>query len=128
MEFTESELALPDLGSAREPSTIADKQQASNPLVETTDASRGDGNDCTPQPSQNTFKHKAHLVADGELLDIQAVAIMVGVSTRSIWRLSDAGKMPAPVKLGRIVRWSRKKLTQWIDDDCPTTRAMRYRK
>jgi len=40
-----------------------------------------------------------------QLLDVQAVAEMLGCSTRHVYRLSDAGRMPAPLKLGALVRW-----------------------
>ena len=35
-----------------------------------------------------------------KLLDVQAVAEMLGCSPRHVYRLSDAGRMPAPLKLG----------------------------
>ncbi len=37
-----------------------------------------------------------------QLLDVAAVAEMLGCSARHVYRLSDAGKMPAPVKLGSL--------------------------
>ena len=38
--------------------------------------------------------------ASAKLLDVAAVADLLGCSQRHVYRLSDAGKMPAPVKLG----------------------------
>ncbi len=53
------------------------------------------------------------------LLDVQAVADMLDCSARHIYRMSDAGKMPAPVKLGALVRWSRAAIEDWIAAGCP---------
>ena len=38
-----------------------------------------------------------------KLLDVQAVAELLGCSTRHVYRLSDAGRLPAPVRLGTLV-------------------------
>ena len=57
-----------------------------------------------------------------KLLDVQAVAEMLDCSTRHVYRLSDAGRMPAPVKLGSLVRWSRSAVEDWIAAGCPTCR------
>jgi excisionase family DNA binding protein len=58
-----------------------------------------------------------------KLIDVQAVAEMLGCSTRHVYRLSDAGRMPAPVKIGTLVRWSQMAITDWIAADCPTCRS-----
>lgn len=60
--------------------------------------------------------------SSAKLLDVQAVAEMLGCSTRHVYRLSDAGKMPAPVKLGSLVRWSASAIREWIDQGCPSVR------
>ena len=56
------------------------------------------------------------------LLDVQAVAEMLGCSARHVYRLSDAGRMPPPVKLGALVRWSAGAIREWIDAGCPSVR------
>ncbi|MDY7011201.1 MAG: helix-turn-helix domain-containing protein [Planctomycetota bacterium] len=56
------------------------------------------------------------------MLDIQAVADLLGCSIRHVYRLSDAGLMPRPVKLGALVRWSRAAILDWIDKGCPPCR------
>lgn len=56
------------------------------------------------------------------LLDVAAVAEMLGCSARHVYRLSDAGRMPAPVKLGVLVRWSAAAIREWIDAGCPSCR------
>jgi excisionase family DNA binding protein len=56
------------------------------------------------------------------LLDVAAVAEMLGCSARHVYRLSDAGRMPPPVKLGALVRWSAASIGEWIDAGCPSVR------
>ena len=52
------------------------------------------------------------------LLDVVAVAAMLDVSSRHVYRLADAGRMPRPVKLGGAVRWDRDVIKDWIDAGC----------
>jgi excisionase family DNA binding protein len=57
------------------------------------------------------------------LLDVQAVAQLLDCSPRHVYRLSDAGRMPAPVKLGSLVRWSRQAIEDWIALGCKPHRT-----
>jgi excisionase family DNA binding protein len=59
------------------------------------------------------------------LLDVQTVAALLKCSTRHIYRLSDSGRMPIPVKLGTLVRWNRAAVESWIDQGCPSVRSMK---
>jgi excisionase family DNA binding protein len=63
--------------------------------------------------------------ASAKLLDVQAVAEMLGCSQRHIYRLSDAGRMPAPLRLGTLVRWSKSSIESWVADGCPSVRKTR---
>lgn len=53
------------------------------------------------------------------LLDVAAVARLLGCSERHVYRLADAGRIPAPVRLGALVRWRRQAILDWIDGGCP---------
>ncbi len=53
-----------------------------------------------------------------KLLTVKEVAELCGVSTRTITRMVDAGKMPSPVRLGGAVRWNREELEAWIASGC----------
>jgi len=55
------------------------------------------------------------------LLTVKEVAEMLGLSERTVYRLTDMGKMPRPVKIGAAVRWRRSELDTWIEDGCPTS-------
>lgn len=52
------------------------------------------------------------------LLDVAAVADLLGVSTRHVYRMADGGRMPRPVKLGGANRWDRIAIENWIADGC----------
>lgn len=54
-----------------------------------------------------------------QLLGVTAVSEMLACSKRHVYRLADAGRMPAPLKLGALVRWSRAALEDWIAEGCP---------
>jgi len=56
------------------------------------------------------------------LLDVQAVAALLVCSARHVYRLSDAGRMPAPVRLGALARWRRSELIDWLAAGCPNVR------
>ena len=53
---------------------------------------------------------------------VATVAEMLRCSTRHVYRLSDSGRMPAPIKLGVLVRWRRDELVSWIANGCPSCR------
>jgi predicted DNA-binding transcriptional regulator AlpA len=57
-----------------------------------------------------------------ELLSAAESAEMAGVAKRSWWRYVSAGKAPAPVRLGGVVRWRRSELAEWISAGCPRVR------
>jgi excisionase family DNA binding protein len=62
--------------------------------------------------------------ASAELLDVKSVALLLGgCSTRHIYRLSDAGRMPRPIRLGSLVRWRRAEVMSWIEGGCPPIRS-----
>jgi excisionase family DNA binding protein len=73
------------------------------------------------------FRSTATLPASlaAAMLDIQDVAVLLKCSRRHVYRMADAGKMPAPLKLGALVRWDRDTLTRWIAAGCPPVRRAR---
>lgn len=53
-----------------------------------------------------------------ELLDVKQTAKLLNTSARTVYRLTVAGKMPRPLKLGALVRWRAGELRFWIDGGC----------
>lgn len=56
------------------------------------------------------------------LVNVDEVAKILDCSTAHVRRLSDAGKMPAPVRVGALVRWSRAAIETWVSDGCKPCR------
>ncbi len=57
------------------------------------------------------------------LIDVGAVAQLCCCSTRTVYRLADAGRLPRPVKLGALVRWRRAEIDEWLAAGCPPVRT-----
>jgi predicted DNA-binding transcriptional regulator AlpA len=74
-----------------------------------------------PAEELRSPKNEAHepQVLDSNLLDGKAVAKLLGVSQRMVWRLKDGGRMPRPIKLGSLVRWKPDEIHKWIAAGCP---------
>ena len=60
--------------------------------------------------------------APPSLLNVLDVAHLLSCSARHVRRLSDAGRMPRPVKLGTLARWKRAEIEQWLAAGCPDAR------
>ncbi len=52
------------------------------------------------------------------LIDVKTVADWLACSPRQVRRLADAGKMPQPIRIGHLVRWSADEISEWIDGGC----------
>jgi len=60
---------------------------------------------------------------ESELLDVRAVARLLGCSTRTVWRLRGRGAIPQSVALSSgIVRWKRAALLRWLEGLGPAPR------
>ena len=56
------------------------------------------------------------------LLTVNEVAELLAVSPRTVYRLTDSGRMPAPVRLNALIRWRETDLHSWITEGCPAIR------
>jgi len=57
---------------------------------------------------------------DAKLLDVRSVAERLSVSPRAVWKWCSAGRLPAPVRIGRSVRWRATDLDRFIELGCPS--------
>jgi len=57
------------------------------------------------------------------MLAVDDVAGLLACSARHVYRLADLGRMPRPVKLGALVRWSRAAVLAWVEQGCPSCRG-----
>ena len=56
---------------------------------------------------------------DAAMLTVDQVARMLCCSPRTVRRLTDAGRMPRPVRLGSLLRWPLESVENWISQGCP---------
>lgn len=54
-----------------------------------------------------------------KLIDVDETAEMLGVGARTVWRLRDSGRMPAPITIGKCIRWRVADIAAWIQAGCP---------
>ena len=54
------------------------------------------------------------------LLDVRSVAAKLNCSVRHVYRLTETGQLPPPVRLGSLVRWPHAAIEEWIADGCPS--------
>jgi len=58
-----------------------------------------------------------------DLLFADDVAALLRCSPRTVRRLVQFGRMPGPLKVGRLARWRRSDVERWVADGCPPCRA-----
>jgi predicted DNA-binding transcriptional regulator AlpA len=54
--------------------------------------------------------------------DAPDLADLLTVSERQVWRMKDAGLLPPALRIGRLVRWQRSVIDEWIARGCPKPR------
>lgn len=55
------------------------------------------------------------------LIDARDAARLLGVSRSTFWAMLSAGRIPTPVfRAGRVVRWDRREIEQWVSSGCPS--------
>jgi len=60
-----------------------------------------------------------------KLGDVQVVANKLDCSTRHVYRLADAGRMPPPLHLASLVRWDLEEIDRWIANGCKPVRTVK---
>ncbi len=67
-------------------------------------------------------KDAAAVPPTSALIDIEQVAHILGCSSRHVRRLIDSRRMPHPIKLGALTRWTKVTIDNWIAAGCPDCR------
>jgi excisionase family DNA binding protein len=52
-------------------------------------------------------------------IDAAELARLLRISQRQVYRLRDAGRLPAPLELGGCVRWSLREIEAWLAAGAP---------
>jgi len=61
--------------------------------------------------------------AESDLINVKQVAKMLSMSVRSVWRKVSQEEFFKPLRMNRIVRWSRRQVQDWLDAGCPTIKT-----
>lgn len=56
---------------------------------------------------------------DRLLIGSTEAARLCGINRSTWWRLHSAGRVPAPVRLGRRTLWRADELRRWVAGGCP---------
>jgi excisionase family DNA binding protein len=57
--------------------------------------------------------------AESPLYTVDQVAAVLQCSVRNIWKLADSGDLPGMVRIGRLVRWRKSDVSNWLAAGCP---------
>ncbi len=49
------------------------------------------------------------------LVDAKEIACFLGCSPKHVRRLAEQGRLPKPVKVGRLLRWPRQAIERWLE-------------
>jgi len=75
--------------------------------------------DALHSPSPATPPDPPRAAAAPLLLTASDVAGLLAVSLRTVRRLDMTGRLPAPLLIGRAVRWRRAEITSWLAAGAP---------
>lgn len=53
------------------------------------------------------------------LLNVEQVAELLGVCTKTVRRMMKAAKLPRHIELGRLFKWKADEIHRWIEAGCP---------
>jgi predicted DNA-binding transcriptional regulator AlpA len=53
------------------------------------------------------------------LTDIKGLETMLERDERSLWRDHAAGRLPRPIKLGKLTKWRVAEIREWVEAGCP---------
>lgn len=78
------------------------------------------GRDARLRASQNAIFGGSKPPTDqGLLIDSKQAAKLLRVCEKTLWTMHTTGDMPAPIRIGRAVRWSFEVLKKWTEAGCP---------
>lgn len=64
-------------------------------------------------------EHASDALPEPLFVTAAELAQLMRISTRTLWRLLSARKIPEPIRLGGTVRWRIDLIQDWIDQGCP---------
>jgi len=68
------------------------------------------------------------IAEQARLLNAKQVGLILGISSRSVFRLRACGKLPPAVKVGGALRFKHSDILEWIAMDCCSQKEFVARK
>ena len=66
------------------------------------------------------------MTRDENMMRVEDLAERLQIGASTVWRRRDQGSLPAPLRLGRSVRWRKEDVDAWINDGCPDVRRTKW--
>lgn len=60
------------------------------------------------------------------LVDVRDAAKQLGMSRSTFLKLHNSGRVPLPLRFGRVVRWRVEELQAWVTAGCPGRDAWKW--
>ncbi|NOT02793.1 MAG: helix-turn-helix domain-containing protein [Phycisphaerales bacterium] len=54
-----------------------------------------------------------------QLLNVRELAARLRISTRQVWKLQSAGRLPRALRIARATRWKEEDVNRWCQLNCP---------
>lgn len=64
-------------------------------------------------------KESEMTIEEFKMLTKDEFASLLNISIRTLQRKQDLGEVPAPLRIGKSVRWVRSQIEEWILSGCP---------
>ncbi|MCD8141537.1 MAG: hypothetical protein LUE17_17520 [Planctomycetaceae bacterium] len=72
-----------------------------------------------PPQGRRAEEQPASVGTENGLVDVNEAARLCMISASMFYKLNAAGKTPLPVHLGKLLRWRKIELLDWIAAGCP---------
>lgn len=73
-----------------------------------------------PLQTHAPAKRRRNLDEEQLALTATELATRLGISRAHVWKLLSVGQLPAPVRLGRAVRWDKRVIDAWLAAGAPS--------
>lgn len=70
-------------------------------------------------PQGDAAKERPKAEVEQLALTATELASRLGISRAHVWKLLSLGRLPAPVRLGRAVRWDKRVVDAWLAAGAP---------
>jgi len=73
-----------------------------------------------------TVRQSSRQALEPLLISARELAGLLAASETTVWRALASGRIPSPVKIGRLTRWRMGEIRDWISVGCPPRSRWRW--